>query len=228
MCSNGYKHPSSSTSTCKVSSFFLHADFQVYSTSLDPCVSSFFLFQMAALNFEYILVMLKDRGTILRSTLHCQDGINLGDIRFCPILRTLCMQCISLDGLRTLLSEGTFTPLQSNTPPEQSRTTAILLVFQVDSEHKRIINIYMGLMARRVGCHLYSPNQIKDFIQDIDVNLQEMHKALKAGCNVGKRCTYCLFVDNLSGIMSIPMDPPYCLVYPTTYVKGAGPNHFDT
>ena len=35
-------------------------------------------------------------------------------------------------------------------------------------------------------------------------------------------------VENLSGIMSIPMDPPYCLVYPTTYVKGAKPNHFNT
>ena len=28
--------------------------------------------------------------------------------------------------------------------------------------------------------------------------------------------------------MSVPMDPPYCLVYPTTYVKGAEPDHFNT
>ena len=28
--------------------------------------------------------------------------------------------------------------------------------------------------------------------------------------------------------MSIPMDPPYCLVYPTSYVKGIKPDHFDT
>ena len=28
--------------------------------------------------------------------------------------------------------------------------------------------------------------------------------------------------------MSIPMDPPYCLVYPTSYVKGVEPDHFDT
>ena len=31
-----------------------------------------------------------------------------------------------------------------------------------------------------------------------------------------------------SGAMSIPMDPPYCLVYPTRYVKGVKPDHFDT
>ena len=28
--------------------------------------------------------------------------------------------------------------------------------------------------------------------------------------------------------MSIPRDPPYCLVYPTSYVKGVKPDHFDT
>ena len=138
------------------------------------------------------------------------------------------MQCISLEGLCTLLSEGAFMPLQSNTPPKLSRMTAILLMFQVDSEHKRIINVYMGLMVRRVDCHLYSPNQINDFIQDIDVNLWEVRNALKARHNAGKRCAYCLFVDNLSGVMSVPTEPPYCLVYPTTYIKGAELDHFDT
>ena len=136
------------------------------------------------------------------------------------------MQCISLEGLCTLLSEGTFAPPQSNTAPKLSRTMAILLVFQVDSEHKRIINVYVGLVVRRVDCHLYSPNQINDFIQDIDVNLREACDSLKAGCNSSKRHAYCLFVDNLSGVMSIPTDPPCCLGY--TYVKGTEPDHFDT
>ena len=183
---------------------------------------------MVALNFKCILVMLKGRGTILQSTLCSQDGINLGDIHFCPILHTLHMQHISLEGLRTLLSEGAFTSLQSNTAPKMSRTMTILLVFQADSEHKRIINVYVGLVVHQVDCHLYSPNQINDFIQDIDVDLWMVCDALKAGHDASKRCAYCLFVDNLSGIMSIPTDPPYCLVYPTTYVKGTEPDHFDT
>ena len=138
------------------------------------------------------------------------------------------MQHISLDGLCTLPSEGAFAPPQSNTPPELSRKTAILLVFQVDSEHKRIINVYVGLVVHQVDSCLYSPSQISDFIQDIDVDLWEVRDTLKAGCNAGKRCTYCLFVDNLSGVMSVPTDPPYCLVYPTTYVKGTEPDHFNT
>ena len=138
------------------------------------------------------------------------------------------MQCIFLDGLCTLLSKGAFMPLHSNRPPKLSGMMAILLVFQADSEHERIINVYMGLVVCQVDSHLYSPCQINDFIQDIEVNLWEAHSALKARHNAGQRCTYCLFVDNLSGIMSIPTDPPYCLVYPTTYIKGVKPDHFDT
>ena len=88
-------------------------------------------------------------------------------------------------------------PLHSNMPSELSGMTAILLVFQVDSKHERIINIYMGLVVHRVDSRLYSPNQINDFIQDIEVDLQEAHNALKAGHDAGKRCAYCLFVDNL-------------------------------
>ena len=83
-------------------------------------------------------------------------------------------------------------------------------------------------MVHRVDSHLYSPSQIHDFIQDIEGNLQAAHNVLKAGGSPGKRCAYCLFVDNLSGIMSIPTDPPYCLVYPTSYFKGVKPDHFDT
>ena len=145
--------------------------------------------------------MLKDGGTIPRDTLHSQDGINLGDIRFCSMMCTLHMQCISLDGLCTLLSEGAFVPLHSNMPSKLSGMMVILLVFQVDSEHERIINVYMGLVVHRVDSHLYSPSQINDFIQDIEVDLWEACNALKARCNAGKRCAYCLFFWTISAAL---------------------------
>ena len=138
------------------------------------------------------------------------------------------MQCLSHGSLRALLSEGAFAHPRSNMPPELSGTTAILLVFQADSKHEKIINVYMGLVVHRVDSRLYSSSQIPNFIQDIEGDLRVGHNALKAGDNPSKRCAYCLFVDNLSGVMSVPMDPPYCLVYPTSYVKGIKPNHFDT
>ena len=98
--------------------------------------------------------------------------------------------------------------------------TTILLVFQADSRHKEITNIYVGLVVHRFESHLYTPDQILDFIKDIEVDLQAACDALKAGGNPSKRHAYCLFVDNLN--------PPYCLVYPASYVKGVELDHFNT
>ena len=138
------------------------------------------------------------------------------------------MQCLSIDGLHTLLTDGMFMPPQSKRPPELSRMTTILLVFQADSRHEKITNVYVELVVCRIDSCLYNPDQVLNFIKDIEGDLQVVHHALKAGSNPSKRCTYCLFVDNLSGTMSIPMDPPYCLVYPTSYVKDVELDHFDT
>ena len=113
-------------------------------------------------------------------------------------------------------------------PPELSGMTTILLVFQVDGGHEKITDVYVELVVCRVDSRLYSPSQIPDFIQDIEGDLRVARNTLKAGGDPGKRHACCLFVDNLSSIMSIPMDPPYCLVYPTSYVKGVKPDHFDT
>ena len=226
-CSINYTAPGASISNCKVSSFIFLAGCPAHSTSLVPGVNSFFPFQIATLNFEHILLMLKDGGSIPRDTLNSQDRINQGDIHFCPLLCMLHMQCLSLNSLRTLLTKDMFMHPQSKRPPKLSRMTTILLVFQVDSRHKKITN-NVGLLVHRVNSRLYSPSQIPDFIKDIEGDLKVACDALKAGGDPGKRHAYCLFVDNLSGAMSIPTDPPYCLVYPTSYIKGVEPDHFDT
>ena len=113
-------------------------------------------------------------------------------------------------------------------PPKLSRTTTILLVFQVDGQHERITDVYVGLVVCRVESHLYTPDQILDFVTDIEVDLQAVRDTLKAGGDPGKRRAFCLFVSNYGGAMSIPMDPPYCLDYPTSYVRDMEPDHFDT
>ena len=136
-----------STSICKVSSFIFQAGCPAHSAPLVPKVNTLFPFQMVALNFNCILLMLKDMGSIPQETLHSQDGLNLGDICFCPLRQRLHMQCLSLNGLHTLLTEGTFMPPQSMGPPKLSRMTAILLVFQVDSWHEEITNVYMGFVV---------------------------------------------------------------------------------
>ena len=154
---------------------------------------------MASLNFDRILLMLKDTGSIPRETLHSQDGLNLGDICFCPLRRMLCMQRLSLDWLWKLIMEGTFMPPRSEGPPELSGTTAILLVFQADSQHEEITDVYVGLIVHRVESCLYTPEQILDFVKDIEVDLQVACDALKARGDPGKRHAFCLFCQQLWG-----------------------------
>ena len=185
-------------------------------------------FQIATLNFNHILLMLADQGSIPWDTLQSQDRLNLGDIRFCPIQQTLHMQHISLDCLQRLIAEGELMPPASEGPPKLSRTTAILLVFQVDGQHERITDIYVGLVVHHVESCLYTPDQILDFVANIEVNLKAACNTLKAGGDPCKRHTFCLFVSNYGGAMSIPMDLPYCLLYPMSYVRNVDLDHFDT
>ena len=138
------------------------------------------------------------------------------------------MQHISLDHLQKLIAEGTFMPLLSEGPPELSGTTAILLVFQADSQHEWITDVYVGLMVCRVDSCLYNLDQIPDFVKDIEGELKAVCDALKARGDPGMRHAFCLFISNYGGTMSIPMDPPYCLVYPMSYVRDVEPDHFDT
>ena len=158
-------------------------------TALLTLAIIFLLFlQMAALNFNHILLMLADQGSILQDALQSQDRLNLGNIRFCPIQQTLRMQRISLDHLRRLVAEGAFMPLMLEGPPKLSGTTAILLVFQADGQHQRITDVYVGLVLHQVESHLYTLDQILDFVADIEVNLKVAHDALKAR---GDLLTFC-------------------------------------
>ena len=86
----------------------------------------------------------------------------------------------------------------------------------------------MGLFVCRVESHLYTLDQILDFIRDIEVNLKAACDALKAGGDPSKRHTFCLFVSNYGGAMFIPTDPTYCLVYPMSYMRDVELDHFDT
>ena len=125
------------------------------------------------------------------------------------------MQCISLDCLQKLIAKGAFMPRPLEGIPELSRTTAILLV-------------YVGLIVRRVNSHLYTPDQILDFVRDIEVDLKVVWDTLKVRGNPSKRCAFCCFVSNYGGAMSIPTNPPYWLIYPTSYMRDVEPDHFDT
>ena len=138
------------------------------------------------------------------------------------------MQCISLDHLQKLITEGAFMPPMLEGPPKLSRTTTILLIFQANGQHERITDIYVVLVVCQVESCLYTLDQILDFVADIEVDLKVAHDALKAGGDPSKRHTFCLFVSNYGGTMSIPTDPPYCLVYPMSYMRDVEPDHINS
>ena len=119
-------------------------------------------------------------------------------------------------------------PPMSEGTPELSGTTTIFLIFQADDQHEKITDIYVGHLVCHVKFHLYALDQILDFVSDIEVDLKVAHEAWKAGGDPGKRHAFCLFVNNYGGAMSVPTDPPYCLIYPLSYVKDVEPDHFDT
>ena len=169
--------------------------------------------------------MLADQGSIPQVTLQSQDGLNFC---FCPIIQTLHMQHISLDCLQKLITKGALMPLALEGPPKLSGTTTILLIFQVDGQHERITDIYVGLVVHQVESCLYTLDQILDFVVDIEVDLKVVHDALMAGDDPSKRHAFCLFVSNYGGTMSIPTDLPYCLIYPMSYMRDVEPDHFDT
>ena len=90
----------------------------------------------------------------------------------------------------------------------------------------KITDIYVGLIVCRVESHLYTLDQILDFVKDVEGDLKAACDALKAGGDPGKRHTFCLFVSNYWGAMSISTDPPYCLIYLMSYVWDIEPDHF--
>ena len=138
------------------------------------------------------------------------------------------MQRISLDCLRGHITKSAFMPPALQGTPELSRTTAILLIFQVDDQHEKITDFYVGLVVHHVESHLYALDEILDFVFDIEVDLKAACDTLKAGGDPGKRRAFCLFISNYGDTMSILTNPPYCLIYPTSYMRDVEPDHFDT
>ena len=85
-----------------------------------------------------------------------------------------------------------------------------------------------GSLSTGFKSHLYTLDQILDFTRDIEVDLKAVCDALKAGGDPSKKHTFCLFVSNYGSAMSIPMDPPHCLIYLMSYVRDIELDHFDT
>ena len=94
-----------------------------------------------------------------------------------------------------------------------------------------IQHVHIGLVVRHVGCNLYNQDGILPFINFIKEYLKDVRQKWDVGKDPGEVRSYNMLVANFGSIMSVPTDPPYCLVYPMIYSDSTpieNQNHFNT
>ena len=210
--------------------------FPLLSICLCDCVKPplfcFFLLHiaMAMINFDTLLNCLQSSHSLPEEILISQEGLCFRDICFALPQCTLNMQHVSLMYQRSLISDNCFQP-EGMPSDAVSSSTAILVVFLSDAKHMTIQHVHLSLVVYRVSCNLYDQSGILPFITSIKEDLEKVRQRHDMGKDPGGVHSYVMLVANFGGIMAIPMDPPYCLVYPIVYnddVAAQNQNHFNT
>ena len=199
---------------------------------LCDCINPFcfFLFQidMAMIPFDTLLDCLQSSHSLLEEILTSQKGLCFGDIHFVLPRCTLNMQYISLTYLKSLISDNCFQPERIPSDAVSSSTT-ILILFLSDAKHTTIQHIHLCLVVHHISCNLYGQSWILPFIRSIEEDLEKVRQRHDEGKDPGGVCSSTMLVTNFGSIMAVPMDPPYCLVYPIVYndnVAAQNQNHF--
>ena len=185
---------------------------------------------MALIDFNTLLDCLQSLYSLPGEMLTSQEGLRFRDICFAPLWCTLNMQHISLMYLKSFISDNCFQP-EGTLSDAASGSTAIRIVFLSDKKHMTIQHVHLSLVVRCIGCNLYDQDGILPFINSIEEDLNKVGQKWNTGKDPGGVCSYTMLVTNFGGIMAIPMDPSYCLVYPRIYsddVTTENQNHFNT
>ena len=133
-----------------------------------------------------------------------------------PMHHMLLMQHIPYHYFNNMAQDNTFQPVKAILK-DASNTTAILLVFISDDRLTSIEHVHIGLMVHHIGSQIYEPKAIPQFIHYIEVDLKHTKEKREASSSILRVQSYCMFVANFGGIVALPMDPPYCLMYPNIY-----------
>ena len=100
-----------------------------------------------------------------------------------------------------------------------------LIIFLSDKEHHSIEYMHISLVVWHEGCCVYIQDRILPFMKSIE-KVRGRHTHNK---DPGGACSYSLLIANYGGVMAVPTDPPYCLVYPTMYKDDVeDQKHFNT
>ena len=183
---------------------------------------------MAALNFEHLLDCLQSPESLPWDMMTSHEALHFRDICFAPLWHALNRQHVSLVYLQNLVADKSFQP-EGIKPDAYSNTTAILIVFLSDEEHQGIEHMHIDLVMHREGCFLYMQDGILSFMKSIEADLKKVRDQCAQNKDPGGVHSYSLLIANYGGVMAIPTDPPYCLVYPSVYSNDAeDQNRFNT
>ena len=195
-----------------------HQAWSIASSSCDANNISFFLSQvpMALIKFNTMLDCLQSPHSLPSELLSSQGGLHYGDMHYMPLQCMLKMQHVPYNYFVNLVRKNNFQPM-GPTMDDASNTTAILLVFTSDNQLQTIEYVHIRLVVHHTGCQLYELRFIPCFIQSIDDDLKRTRERRAASSGSSKACSFCMFIANFGGLMAVPTDPPYCLMYPNIY-----------
>ena len=183
---------------------------------------------MATLNFKCLLDCLQSPESLPQDMMTSYEAFCFGDIHFALPQCTLNMQQVSLTYLKSLVNDNVFQPdgIKLNV---YSGTTAILIVFLSSEEHQGIEHMHISLVVHCKECCLYMQDGILPFVKSIEATLKKVRDKHAQNKDPGGVHSYSLLIANYGGVMTVPTDPLYCLVYPTVYNNDVeDQNHFNT
>ena len=94
-----------------------------------------------------------------------------------------------------------------------------------------IQHVQLSLVVCCIRCNLYDQDGILPFINSIEEDLKKARQKGDVGKDPSELHSYAMLVTNFGGIMAVPTDPPYCIVYPRIYsndIATKNQNHFNT
>ena len=157
---------------------------------------------------------LQSKASILDDMLSSQDCLHFGNICLAPLQHSLHIQWVFLSYLKVLIEHKAL-QLEGYYKNLYSHSMAIFLVFLSDDMLTAIKHMHIGLVAHHVSSDLFSQSGILPFVESIESDLKKVRELHTQGKEVSQVHSYSDLMANYGGIMALPTEPPYCLVYPT-------------
>ena len=144
-------------------------------------------------------------------------GLQVGDIRYCPQIPTLWMQCVSLNTLLSYVSESCFCPKGASSM-KASKETSILLLFVSSASYTNIEYIHIGLVMICWGYKVDDQASIVPYASFIQNQLAETcAQAQTRKSPLPQPAASAFFVEDYESMMAPPTEPLYCLMYPIRF-----------